>query len=244
MSIVRKLAVAVLLACLPGCGGSFTSPDPPSTPGKYSTKFPLTENPISEGGNWVNGQALGVDWTNISTTPGRAVGHETGANFTDSTAVLQTRNWAPDQKATAVVSAIAPPVDNCSQEVELRLRTTISPHSITGYEINYEFSENSTGYMQIVRWNGPFGDFTGLRTFNGEEFGVTNGDTVSATMVGNVITAYKNGVQLGQVTDSTFSSGSPGMGFNLNNGVSGCSGTNANYGFSSFTAVDSTQGPL
>jgi hypothetical protein len=249
MSIVRKLAVAVLLASLLGCGGSGTpgtpgTPDPPSTKGTYSTTFPLTEDPISEGGKWVSGKTLGLDWTDVSTTPGRAVGHETGANFTDSTAVLQNLSWAPDQKATAVVSTIAPGVDNCSQEVELRLRTTISAHSITGYEINFEYSQNSTGYMQIVRWNGAFGDFTGLQTFNGQQFGVTNGDIVSATIVGNVITAFKNGVQQGQVTDSTFSSGSPGMGFNLDNSQSGCPGTNAAYGFSKFTAVDSTQGPL
>ena len=88
----------------------------------------------------------------------------------------------------------------------------------------------------------PFGDFTVLLTFNGQQYGVTNGDTVMATIVGNVITAYKNGVQQGQVTDSTYASGSPGIGFNLDNGVSGCSGTNASYGFSSFTALDSTQG--
>ena len=246
MNIVKNLATVVLLSSLQGCGGSsrLNMPDPPRAPGNYSTTFSLTEDPISERGNWVNGGAVGLDWTNVSTTPGRAVGHETGANFTDSTAVLQNLSWAPDQKATAVVSTTGPSVDNCSQEVELRLRTTISAHSVTGYEINFEYSQNSTGYMQIVRWNGAVGDFTGLQTFNGQQFGVTNGDIVSATIVGNVITAYKNGVQQGQVTDSTYSSGSPGMGFNLDNGVSGCSGTNASYGFSSFAAVDSTQGPL
>ncbi len=120
----------------------------------------------------------------------------------------------------------------------MSLRTVISTHKITGYEINYKVSTNSTGYMQIVKWNGPVGDFTVLQSLNGEQFGVTNGDTVMATMVGNVITAYKNGVQQGQVADSTYSSGSPGMGFNLENDVSGCPGTNADYGFSSFTASD------
>src|ERR1700730_8259281 len=96
--------------------------------------------------------------------------------------------------------------------------------------------------MQIVRWNGGFGDFTALHSYNGEKFGVTNCDTVTATIVGNVITAYKNGVQQGQVTDGPFSSGSPGVGFNLTNDTSSCPGTNANYGFGSFTALDSTQG--
>jgi hypothetical protein len=239
MKIARKLSMAVLLVSLTGgCAGPIAS-NTPDPAGSYSTTFPLTENPISEQGKWVNGGVVGLDWTTVSTTPGRAVGHETGANFTDSTAVLQNLSWAPDQKATAVVSTTDAPVDNCSQEVELRLRTVVSAHSITGYEINYEYSTNSSGYMQIVRWNGAFGDFTVLRTFNGQQYGVTNGDTVMATIVGNVITAYKNGVQEGQVTDSTYASGSPGIGFNLDNGVSGCSGTND--GFSSFTAVDNTQ---
>jgi hypothetical protein len=58
----------------------------------------------------------------------------------------------------------------------------------------------------------------------------------------NVITAYKNGVQQGQVTDSTFSSGNPGIEVNLVNDVSGCLGTNANYGFSSFTTLDRAHG--
>ena len=49
------------------------------------------------------------------------------------------------------------PNENCFQEVELRLRTVIAPHSITGYEVNYKFSNDSTAYMQIVRWNGGCG---------------------------------------------------------------------------------------
>ena len=242
MEMIRKLALGLFVIFLTGCGGTTTPSDPPNTPGSYSTNFPMAENPISEGGKWVNGGTVGLDWTDVSTTSGRAVGHETGADFTDATAILQGLTWGPDQKATAVVSSTSSPIDNCSQEVELRLRTSISGHSITGYEINFEFSENSTGYMQIVRWNGAQADFTGIQTFNGPQFGVTNGDTVSATIVGNVITTFKNGVQQGQVTDSTFTNGSPGMGFNLNNTVSGCSGSNASYGFSNFSAVDSTHG--
>jgi hypothetical protein len=122
---------------------------------------------------------------------------------------LQALNWRPDQKDTAVVSTIGSPVDECFQEVELRLRTVVSAHSITGYEINYKFSNDSTAYNNDrQRWNGPLGNFTTLQSFNGQQFGVTNGDIVTATIVGNVITAYKNGVQKGQVTDSTYSSGS------------------------------------
>jgi hypothetical protein len=239
MKIVAKQGAVLLLLCLIcGCGGTSSTTDPPG----YSTQFPLTENPISEGGKWVNGKAVGLDWADVSTTPGRAVGNQTGPNFTDATAVLQSLTWTPDQKASAQVATTGAPLESCFQEVELRLRTVIAPHSITGYEINYKFSNDSTGYMQIVRWNGDFADFTILQNFNGQKFGVTNGDVVSATVVGNVITAFKNGVQQGQATDNTFSSGSPGIGFNISNDITGCPGTNGNYGFSSFSAQDSTQG--
>jgi hypothetical protein len=240
-----RVVMLFLLSVIWGCGGTGKSSNPQGPldpPGLYSTTFNLTENPISEGGNWVNGGVTGLDWTNVSTTPGQAIGHETGASFTDGTAVLQGLSWAQDQKATAVVFATAAPIEGCFQEVELRLRTVISPHSITGYEINYKFSADSSAYMQIVRWNGPVGDFTALQSFYGQQFGVNHGDTVVATIVGNVISAYKNGVLQGQATDSTFTSGSPGIGFNLENAPSGCSGTNPTYGFSSFTALDSRQG--
>ena len=95
-----------LLSVISGCGGAGTSSDPPGPadpPGLYSTTFNLTENPISESGSWVNGGITGLDWTNVSTTPGKAIGLQTGASYTDGTAVLQGLSWAEDQKATAVV---------------------------------------------------------------------------------------------------------------------------------------------
>ena len=32
---------------------------------RYSTHFPLIENPISEKGNWKNGKTVGLDWADI-----------------------------------------------------------------------------------------------------------------------------------------------------------------------------------
>jgi hypothetical protein len=118
------------------------------------------------------------------------------------------------------------------EEVELRLRTTISAHSITGYEINASVSTNPNNfYIQIVRWNGPLGNFTQLA---GTARHCVNGDVLEATISGSTITAYLNGVKVLQATDSSYTSGSPGMGFFLE----GASGLNANYGFSNFTASD------
>ena len=64
--------------------------------------------------------------------------------------------------------------------------------------------------------------------------GVNSGDTLGASIVGSTITVSLNGVAQYTVTDSTFTSGSPGIGFFLQ----GITGINGNYGFSCFRASD------
>lgn len=209
-----------------------------TTTWKYSTNFPATENPISEGGHWINGLTAGIDWENVRTTPGFAFGTETGSvNYNDSTALL-TGTWGPDQTVQATVRSVNPN-SNIFEEVELRLRSNLSAHSATGYEINFRCLKTSQAYAQIVRWNGALGSFTYLDARDGSQYGVASGDVVKATIVGNVITAYINGNQILQVTDSKFSSGKPGIGF-YNQG--GTSSTNADYGFTNFMASDGTSG--
>ncbi|MEO5956209.1 MAG: hypothetical protein ABIR36_11045, partial [Nitrospiraceae bacterium] len=115
-----------------------------------------------------------------------------------------------------------------TEELELRLRSTLLDNSCTGYEVLF----NVLGPIQIVRWNGRLGDFTVLGTGGGPI--LTTGDVVKATIVGSTITAYVNGVQKLQVDDSTYSSGNPGMGFFLR----GAPGVNEGYGFMSLTASD------
>jgi len=66
------------------------------------------------------------------------------------------------------------------------------------------------------------------------QYGVANGDVIKASMVGNVITADINGVRVLQATDSTYASGSPGLGCY----IEGTTGVNSDYGFTSFTATD------
>jgi hypothetical protein len=197
----------------------------------YTTNFPLTENPISEGGKWINGKVSGLDWANVRTTPGFAFGTETDTvDYDDSTAILA-GTWGANQMAQAQIHVVSQS-SNIFEEVEIRLRTSISAHSITGYEINCSVVP-SNPYNQIVRWNGPLGSFTQL---TGSSTGCADGDVLEATIVGSTITAYKNGVQLSQYTDSTFSSGSPGMGFYIQGGSAS---QESNYGFSNFTASDS-----
>ncbi len=192
----------------------------------YTTNFPLKENPISEGGRWMSGKAVGVDWGDISTTPGLAVGHAGPKRFADATALLK-GTWGPTQTAEAVVFS---KVVRRYPEVSLRLRSSLSAHNCSGYEISNSLRKDNTAYLIIVRWNGPLADFTYLAQLGGKKYSVTTGDVVKATIVGNIITAYKNGVQLAQVTDNTYLTGNPGMGFN--------EGINGDYGITRFTATD------
>jgi hypothetical protein len=204
----------------------------------YTTHFPLTENPISEGGKWTNGQKDGLDWADARTTPGFAFGTEIGGKrpepqMYDDTAALLTGTWAPDQTAEAKVRSVNRS-DKIWEEVELRLRSAISPHKCTGYEVMFRCSKSPKAYCNIAKWNGPLGSFSYLKKSEGSRYGVANGDVVKASIIGNVITVYINGVQILQATDNTFKTGNPGIGFFID----GATGVNADFGFSSFTATE------
>jgi hypothetical protein len=202
----------------------------------YTTNFRLTENPISEGGRWINGKVAGLDWCDVATIPGLAFGVESGSRGYDDATALLKGNWGPDQTVQATVHSVNQN-DNISEEVELRLRSSLSAHSATGYEINFRCSKTEKAYSEIVRWNGPLGNFTYLSQHNGSQYGVKDGDVVKAAIVGDVITVYINGVQVNQAKDSTYKSGNPGIGFFLE----GAAGVNRDYGFSSFTASDGSR---
>jgi len=55
--------------------------------------------------------------------------------------------------------------------------------------------------------------------------------------VGLIFAAYLNGVAVGTATDSMYTTGNPGMGFNLETNDAACVGTNGDYGFTRFTAT-------
>jgi hypothetical protein len=147
----------------------------------------------------------------------------------DSTCIVSD-SWGANQSAQATVKIVSSDSTG-SEEVEIRLRTTITAHSNRGYEINCSVKSGKP-YLQIVRWNGVLGNFTLL---DARSVGCANGDVLKASISGSTITAYKNGTQIMQLNDSTFSGGAPGMGFYIRNFSSP---TNANFGFSNFTATD------
>lgn len=234
----------------------------------YQTTFPLVENPASENSRWIQGGVTGLDWGNVQTCTNCSGGtgviqHASGTiinggpPFSDSTAVLS-GTWHTAQMASAVV-AIANQQNAHQEEVELRLNTTITAHSITGYE--FDFSVDSSGgvgtttYFVIVKWNGAIGSFCYLHPsssgasvcdstvtsawFSGQQ--LNNGDVITATNDGaGTLRLYVNGIQKIQAIDTAFTGGKPGVGFWNNGGVVS---EFANYGLSSFTALD-TAGTL
>jgi hypothetical protein len=237
--MMRLLLVAVIVsagACNSG-SESGTSPSQPlvGTPAhRYTTSFPLTENPISENGVWINGGSMGSDWTNVRTTPGLAFGTQRGSGeFNDSIAILSGA-WGRNQSVTATVHTVNQQGGKVIEEVEILLRYAITPHSARGYEVNFRALNSNESYSEVVRWNGPLGDFTYLAKTHGEKFGISDGATVKASIIGNRITVYINDVQVTQVVDSTYRDGSPGMGFFVANRT----GANQDYGFTSYTAID------
>jgi hypothetical protein len=190
----------------------------------YSTSFPSAESPITEGGLWLNGAKDGLDWGDVSATAGKTHPHPGPARYADATALL-TGSWGPDQSAEGRVWAGDA---HNYPEVELRLRSTLSAHVCQGYEITFSLAPNA--YLIIVRWNGPLGDFTYLANLNGPQYQARPGDVVRAEIAGHVITAYKNGVKMGEAIDSVYATGMPGMGFNEQE--------NGDYGYAAFTATD------
>jgi hypothetical protein len=84
-------------------------------------------------------------------------------------------------------------------------------------------------YVEIVKWNGKVRDWTSLKKLSGAKYGVKDGDLVEATIVGNVIKGYVNGVEVISVTDDTFKEGKPGIGFNY-----GVGETTGDFGFTSY----------
>lgn len=177
----------------------------------YTTNFDATENPISEDGAWIH---LGTSWTKIQTASGVASGLQGNAgNLDDSYAYLS--GFPPDQNASAVISKGA---TSGTQEIELLLRWLDTASTARGYEC---LLAHDGTYVAINRWNGNLNDFEILYEVDDVTI-PQNGDTFSASIVGNVITVQLNGVTLvsGDVTASplaaatpNWTTGNPGMGF-------------------------------
>lgn len=174
--------------------------------GFYMTDFPLDEDPISEGGAWT---AISSPWLRIRTGEGLAQADAYVDGYNDNYAHLQ--GFGPDVEITATVYVAGPPPYG---EILLLARMADTADSNRGYEYLYD----ADGSVQLMRWNGGFGDFTPM---GGESFNpgpLQDFDQLRLRVQGNTITAYHrrppdDWVEVGQTTDDTWADGEPGMGF-------------------------------
>jgi hypothetical protein len=147
----------------------------------------------------------------VQTVGGAAFGTNGVTNSYDDSYALLTGTFGPDQTAEAVVVRNESLAPGPTHEVELLLRFSDDTNNARGYECLFSWY----GGIQIVRWNGAFGDFTVLSTTGSGSLGrnLRTGDVVKASMVGSVITIFINGVELARATDSVIKTGRPGISF-------------------------------
>jgi chitodextrinase len=191
----------------------------------YATSFDRNEYPISEGGRW---HRASNQWTDVQTVGGVAFGTNGVADtYDDSYALLS--GFGADQTLEAVVFRDQSLMPGPSHEVELLLRATDGPSSMRTYECLFDW----TGNVQIVRWNGSFGDVTFLPIYDARGLGrpLVTGDVIKATIIGNTIRLYINGQQMGWTVDSAIGSGQPGISFFIRPG-----GSQRLLGLTSFSA--------
>ncbi len=160
-----------------------------------------------------------------------AYGAVSKGDYTDPTALL-TGTWGKNQTVKAKVFS-RNQTEKYYQEVEIRLRSTLTPHRCTGYEVFWRCLKTQNAYAEIVRWNGKVGDWTSLQKHTGSQYGVKDGDWSRRRLSATSIKGYINGVEVISATDNTYKAGNPGMGFNYGVGKS-----NGDFGFSSYK-VDS-----
>lgn len=213
--------------------GSVVLPIPSRT---YATDFPGTENPLSQGSNWISGGTTGGLWRDVQCTPGLAFGTGPSASppYDDPTAVLA-GDWPIVQTAQARVVINA--LDGVNQEVELRLLTRVTPKRIVGYEFLFSITNNP--YVQIMRWDGG----TDISFFTSVAFGagpqLQTGYRIRATVSASgllssfVDTGSGFGAAIISGTDTTYREGSPGIGFFQH---AGTAGPLSGFGLSSFAA--------
>lgn len=196
----------------------------PSASVNYSTTFPNTESPLSDGGQWAKqGLRDGLLWTNINS--GLASDGATHCayptqvpnnGFDDSIAHLS--GFPANHYAQGTIYNDGGVVG--LPEVELLLRSTIVNNSAIQYEIDIL----SDGRVFIVQWLGGLGSFNIEHAFDLTGVDVSNGTVIYAQIVGNIITLKRNGttIQTADITtfaNSPIATGNPGLGGYGNNGT-------------------------
>ena len=181
----------------------FTASGPSSK--SYVTQFPLTENPISEGGAWQGGLTVGLDWNNCQTNGQYCYSAADAFAYNDCTELL-TGVWSPTQHVYAQVRTVSQN-PGMFQEVALRFRSTLSAHVCTGYELFFHCAHDGSQYVGLARWDGALGSFTLNQKNTGP--GLSDQDWIDGALVGNVLTASINGAVVTSWDISTDFNGVP-----------------------------------
>jgi hypothetical protein len=207
-------------------GLSVAADHPTPQTATYTTNFPLSENPINEGGRWVNGGIFGK--TDVQTAPGKAYGTMVsfnGSQFIDSCACLS--GFGPDHEVLCTISNSGA-VNGL--EVEILLRADITSAYVYLYELDCVYAD---GGIHLVRWDMTKANpnsytvlrksHTVLRKLLGGEVPFSDGDQVYAKIVGTLVTCRYKRVGEGAFSDLftydtahdpvRYSSGNPGIGF-------------------------------
>ncbi len=215
----------------------------------YSTGFPLSENPLSDGGNWVNGTITGTNTGCAATnTPGGvhyAYGLQSGTNgppnnsiYDDSLACL-TGTWGPTQSLdiTIYLTNQLASSANVYEEIEYGLRCTLTTNGLHGYFIDCSLNSDS-GYVELGLSYGNYSNTNWGADRYGAQYVVHNGSKIHAAITNNTISVSFDGVLVLQSTDTTglgpTNGGAPLIGFFHQNGNS----HQTDFGISSFTATD------
>ena len=165
-----------------------------------------------------------------------SIGEDVGPQYADTTCTLK-GTWDADQYVEATIYLADDAINDCYPETEIRLRTTITVDSITGYECIFALRGNDK-YIDIVRWNGDYGDFTHLVQVDVPTTYISDGDIARCEIIGDTIRALLNGNVVAYAQDSTYSSGPPGIGIY----TYGCGSSISDFGAKDFEAVDSNSG--
>lgn len=176
--------------------------------GTYTTSFVRTENPVSENGLWSNG---GLDWSNCLTANGMIQGNQ-GHDLSDSIAHLTGLTWAQNQGDTAIIYKDPNLGATNFPELELHLNFTVSGHAATGYEFLYSMRTDLEHHF-IVRWDFPAAP---VQLADCGTLTITNGATLRVTNHNGTLQMYVGPTLIGSASDSTYTAGSPGVGFDSN----------------------------
>ena len=179
---------------------------PPS--GTYVTTFDTNEYPLSEGGKWKKTSNV---WTYMNVVNGVAFpSNGVTGGYDDSYAYLA-QSFGNNYEIEGIVWRDPALASDAGNEIAFLLRTSDDSNNIRAYEVLYQ----AYGGLQIIRWDGPYGGYTVLPTTqpSGWQQGTAlkTGDVLKASVIGNVVTMYVNGVARERATDSAFSTGQPGI---------------------------------